>query len=100
MIPRVTILALMTSACAPAPYWVKVAEPIPLRELSYVEIPCGREDWLGCTHMVTGDVELRKGLSFSMHECVMSHERRHLAGWIHDARPLFAYDCGDGTIHP
>lgn len=94
------LLALLCASCVSHPYWVKVAEPVALTSIGFVDAPCGNVHIQGCSSRITGRIELKKQMSKSLLECVLSHERHHLAGYDHDDRPTFATDCGDGTIHP
>lgn len=80
-------------------YWMKMYEPILVRDIIEVEWPCGR-DFYGCTERSTGLIFIKVGLKPILRTCVLTHEIHHMDGYVHpEPRGReFATDCGDGTM--
>ena len=94
-------LALLMTGCTP--YWVRDAEPVPVFAVVEVDlVECGGllADNLGCAHRSTGLIQIKRGLTQYVRDCIEAHERKHLAGWSHDVGRPLAIDCGDGRIIP
>ena len=92
------VALLVLTGCASDSYWVKVHEPYPVRGVVEIANPGGRADYIGAANYATGYIELRPGLAPILRDCVLSHERKHFAGYTHIERKGFATDCGDGTM--
>lgn len=97
------LLIPLLSGCAVDPYWTQQINPIEVKHIAHVDMPCGyllggkRLD--GCWNASANTIEVRKGLNASREECVISHERKHAAGYVHEIREIvFAQDCGDGRV--
>lgn len=79
-------------------YWTRSARAgTTLTLVVETENPCGRRID-GCALPAEGIIVLRKNMDAVLKACVLSHEKKHLAGFDHDDRIVFATDCGDGTI--
>ena len=96
-IPWVLWFALYGCAIAGS-YWYWAHPPIPVKGVVETPTPGGRADLLGNANYGTGEIEIRPGLGWTLRQCVISHERKHFAGWSHEERKGFAVDCGDGTM--
>ena len=78
-------------------------EAVPVTSIKYVNVPCGVSHWNGCSNRSTGQIEIKRGLSPVLSNCVLTHELHELAGYSHEAESpnsKFATDCGDGTLVP
>jgi len=89
-------VALLLSGCA-EPYWIKAREPMPVHRIVEVERPCGLSGVDGCCDLAAGVIYLRSGMPADLRSCVLSHERKHFAGYDHKVRIHYSTDCGDGT---
>lgn len=92
------LVLMLLTGCATDAYWHRSHAPVLIRQVAIVDTPCGRADWRGCSNLATGVIEIRRGLPDIEHACVLSHERRHMAGYDHHTGTHYATDCGDGTI--
>ena len=98
-------LGSLAGCATRGPYWVKVREGQPVRGILYVSKPCG-EKWNGCARLKDGILEIKNDLDQAHQDCVLSHEKRHMAGWDHpefntkNAFDKFATDCGNGEVMP
>ena len=102
LIPACLWLGSLAGCATQGDYWVKVREPLPVKEIRFVEYPCGRTDLNGCSRLAEGILEIKTGRSFSRSECTRTHELKHFAGYDH---PDFNYttlatDCGNGKVIP
>ena len=95
---RYALIFILLSGCATDTYWVRAVNPVEVKHIAHVDLPCGRFGWSACWNPAAQTIEVKKGLPAGLEACVISHERKHAAGYRHDLeRPNFAIDCGDGT---
>ena len=92
-----SVIFLLTGCAMGDTYWLYVQDPVSIKGVIEVERPGGR-DLLGFANFKTRNVEVKSGLRAVLRDCVISHEKRHFAGYAHDSRPGFVVDCGDGTM--
>lgn len=90
------IFLLLLSGCAQAPYWVKTHDPVAVKRVQYVDAPCGRPEINGCAIRDAATIQIKRGLDEATRWCAEHHERKHMAGYGHDRRMVFALDCGNG----
>ena len=100
---RVMVCCLFLTECANAPteepYWFRDSDPIEVKHILYVDnVPCGEIVAWGCSMRSLGIILIAKRLPPWVQNCVLSHEKRHFAGWDHDRKPRATLDCGDGRI--
>lgn len=98
---RIIIAAFLyfISGCATNDYWYRTHEPRLVLGVIDVDHPGGIPGaYFGFANFVTGLIEVKRGLSESLRECVIKHERKHFAGYSHDPRKGFVTDCGDGML--
>lgn len=99
MIRRLIAALLISVLSGCGTYWFPASWP-PVQVTGVIEVdhPCAPRDLLGCFHTDTGLIEVKKGLPPHVRDCVLRHEWKHSEAWDHDLRPVYAIDCGDGTI--
>ena len=97
---RALILCLALSGCAQAPYWffdgqVYKGVYYPPIASDNIMTDCQTTDWnqLGCAWRNYGIIYYASWLNEKDRDCVISHERKHLAGWEHDRKPTFELEC-------
>ena len=91
-----SLIFLSACAAAPAagPYWVKTWEGA-IEEPRIVEVSAspwspGVQGWVACDKAARRcDIALVAGVD---RDCVLEHERRHVAGWDHPSYPR-AFIC-------
>lgn len=92
------VIVLILSACGiDMPYWTLTNPPAEVKAVLHVKYPCGNPTYDGCWNSVQRTIEVRDGLSVLDEDCVITHERKHAAGYTHPIRPEYSTDCGDGT---
>ena len=97
----IAMLILLGGCATPGGYWVKVRAPLKVMGIVEVEYPCGRKDSDGCAMLKTGRIEVRRGMSPILRDCVIRHERKHFDGYDHPMfAEVYASDCGDGEMVP
>lgn len=89
---------VIPNAAWPDEYWRLAWHPVEFTGIIETNTPGGRWDLVGNANRATGKVEVKPGLRETLRDCVISHEKKHLAGYTHEERRGFAIDCGDGTL--
>lgn len=79
-----TLVLLLISGCAPVPYWEKVPDWPPPKEVRVHlldTMPWPVDGWATRNKDGTCDIFLRRAAP--LRECVEAHERKHCEGWDH-----------------
>ena len=93
------LVIIILSGCAAQPYWQETGAAVEVKHVVRVDFPCKKFDIDGCWNEAANTVEIKKGLSPNREDCVITHERKHAAGYTHEVRKIvFAHDCGDGRV--
>lgn len=104
LIPLCAASVLVGCASFGEPYWQETHLPYEVSRVIYVDKPCNLTSaygtpMLGCANYYTNTIEIQKGLTPAASQCVLTHERKHFAGYSHSLeRPHYSIDCGDGTM--
>ena len=96
--PVVTVAAITLAGCAP--YWYQDAAltgftPLPTQVITEAELilMCGSRT--GCTKWLLDAFTVQSFTLADPQQCVIDHEAKHRAGWLHDDRPMVRADCGE-----
>ena len=95
----VIVVVLIVGCATTESYWVKTRPAVQVKQIVYVNNPCGRPI-NGCYNRNTRIIELQRGMVLAKHDCVLAHEKKHADGYEHpNERTNYAVDCGDGEMY-
>lgn len=106
MKPYAILAATLLTGCASQPYWIEAPDQKATGAIITMRVPdvqsrCADDHALGCWNVAENTIYITTmQMDAKQMRCIVKHEQRHAAGYVHPKQPQLYTDCGDGSVYP